>query len=82
MVTDGTPGVLDHQDAFSTNGQALTITKQVSVVGGGPAIAGATLDYLVTVRNDASVPATGVYVTDDLDETLPGNCCTSTSRRC
>ena len=72
VVTDGTPGVLDHQDVFSTNGQALTITKQVSVVGGGPAIAGATLEYLVTVRNDAMVPATGVYVTDDLDETLAG----------
>ena len=52
--------------------QALTITKEVSVVGGGPAIAGATLEYLVTVRNVATVPATGVYVTDDLDETLPG----------
>ena len=72
VVTDGTPGVLDHQDAFSTNGQALTITKQVSVVGGGAAIAGATLEYLVTVRNDAMVPATGVYVMDDLDEALPG----------
>ena len=52
--------------------QGLTITKQVSVVGGGAAIAGATLEYLVTVRNVAMVPATGVYVTDDLDETLPG----------
>ncbi len=52
--------------------QALTITKAVSVVGGGPAIAGATLEYLVTVRNVATVPARDVYVTDDLDETLPG----------
>ena len=52
--------------------QGLTIAKQVSVVGGGPALAGATLEYLVTVRNVAMVPAIGVYVTDDLDETVPG----------
>ncbi len=52
--------------------QVLTITKEVLVVGGGPAIAGATLDYLVTVRNPSVVPATDVYVSDNLDETFPG----------
>ena len=37
--------------------QQLTISKTVSVVGGGPVLAGSTLEYLVTVTNVASVPA-------------------------
>ncbi|MGD8829288.1 MAG: SdrD B-like domain-containing protein [Pseudomonadales bacterium] len=52
--------------------QQLTITKQVSVVGGGPALAGSTLEYLVTVRNTSAVPALDVYVTDNLDEPTAG----------
>ncbi len=74
VVTDGTPGVLDFQDAHTALvGVALplTITKQVSVVGNGPAIAGATLDYLVTVRNPGSIAQPGVYITDNLDENAP-----------
>jgi uncharacterized repeat protein (TIGR01451 family)/fimbrial isopeptide formation D2 family protein len=74
VVTDGTPGVLDFQDAHTTlvgTALPLTITKQVSVVGNGPAIAGATLDYVVTVRNPGSVTQPGVYITDNLDENAP-----------
>ena len=74
IVTDGTPGVVDFQDAHTTLvGVALplTITKQVSVVGNGPAIAGATLEYVVTVRNPGSIAQPGVYITDDLDENAP-----------
>lgn len=52
--------------------QQLAITKQVTVVGGGAAVAGATLEYVVTVQNIAAVPATGVYVTDNLDDPFPG----------
>ena len=52
--------------------QQLSITKQVNVVGGGPALAGSTLEYLVTVRNISAVPAVGVYITDNLDEPTPG----------
>jgi uncharacterized repeat protein (TIGR01451 family) len=48
-------------------GQLVSITKQVSVVGGGPAIPGATLDYVVTARNIAAVPAQSVVITDDID---------------
>ena len=51
--------------------QQLTISKQVIVVGGGPALAGSTLEYVVTVRNASAVPALDVYVTDDLDEPVP-----------
>ena len=52
--------------------QVLTIVKEVSVVDGGPAIAGATLEYVVTVQNVGSVPALYVTIRDDLDETNPG----------
>ena len=52
--------------------QQLTIIKQVSVVGGGPALAGATLEYVVTVTNVATVPAYNVLITDDLDVPNPG----------
>jgi uncharacterized repeat protein (TIGR01451 family) len=48
------------------NGQQLAITKQVAVVGGGPVLAGSTLDYAVIVTNVASVPGQGVVLTDDL----------------
>jgi uncharacterized repeat protein (TIGR01451 family) len=46
--------------------QQLAITKQVTVVGGGPALAGATLDYVVTVTNIAPLPALSVVITDTL----------------
>ena len=52
--------------------QTLTIVKEVSVVDGGPAIAGATLEYVVTVQNVGTVPALYVTLRDDLDETNPG----------
>ena len=52
--------------------QQLSIIKAVSVVDGGPALAGATLEYVVTVRNVASVPAYYVVITDDLDAVIPG----------
>ncbi len=52
--------------------QQLAIIKEVSVVGGGPAIAGATLEYVVTVRNVGAVPALYVVITDDLDDPNPG----------
>lgn len=52
--------------------QTLTIVKEVSVVGGGAAIAGATLEYAVTVRNVGVLPALYVTLRDDLDETNPG----------
>ena len=48
------------------SGQQLTITKQVTVVGGGPALPGATLEYVVTVSNIAAVPAQDVVITDAL----------------
>lgn len=54
------------------NGQQLTITKQVAVVGGGPAAAGGQLEYIVRVTNVSTVPAYYVVITDDLDMNGPG----------
>jgi uncharacterized repeat protein (TIGR01451 family) len=53
-------------------GQQLSITNQVSVVGGGPAIPGAQLDYVLNVVNIGTVPASNVVITDDLNGTQPG----------
>ncbi len=52
--------------------QQLAIGKQVAVVGGGPALAGSLLEYVVRVRNIGSVPAVGVRIVDDLDDPAPG----------
>jgi len=52
--------------------QQLTITKGVAVVGGGPAVAGATLEYTIRVLNVSSVPATFVEIYDDLDVPVAG----------
>jgi uncharacterized repeat protein (TIGR01451 family) len=53
-------------------GQQLSITKQVTVVGGGPALPGSELEYVVRVENIAAVPALNVIVTDDLAAPVPG----------
>jgi large repetitive protein len=52
--------------------QQLSIAKQVAVVGGGPAVAGSTLEYVVQVVNIGAVPAFNVVIRDDLDATQPG----------
>jgi uncharacterized repeat protein (TIGR01451 family) len=52
--------------------QALAITKSVSIVGGGVALAGGQLAYEVRVTNVATVDALSVVITDDLDTPLPG----------
>ncbi|WP_455202125.1 isopeptide-forming domain-containing fimbrial protein, partial [Kaarinaea lacus] len=53
------------------NGQQLSIAKSVSVVGGGPAVAGGQLEYLIRVTNVGTVPATDVAILDDLDTPVP-----------
>jgi len=64
---NGTPGVLDCQDAHTVTAviPALTITKQVAVVGGGLAVPGATLDYLVQVTKHLREPGKPVVITDN-----------------
>ena len=50
----------------------ISITKQVLVVGGGTALAGSELEYIVRVTNTGIVPVTNVIITDDLDLPIAG----------
>ena len=52
--------------------QVLTITKTVTVVNGGAALAGGQLDYEVRVTNVSTVDAQSVLITDDLDAPIAG----------
>jgi uncharacterized repeat protein (TIGR01451 family) len=83
VTSTGQPNLLTDGDGNAGNGaqptvvvvgavQQLSITKTVTVVGGGPALPGATLEYLVTVLNIAAVPAFNVVITDNLDASVPG----------
>ncbi len=49
--------------------QQLDITKQAFIVGGGAALPGSTVEYLIRVTNTGAVSATDVIITD----TIPGD---------
>src|SRR5262249_28401645 len=68
-LPDGTAGVLGFQDAHTVTAviSTVAITKQVSVVGGGAAMAGGQLDYLVRVTNTSTNPVNPVVITDNLN---------------
>src|SRR5262249_41407595 len=68
-LTDGTPGILDFQDAHTVTAviSTIAITKQVSVVGGGAVVPGGQLDYLVHVTNTSANPVNPVVITDNLN---------------
>src|SRR5690348_3504017 len=88
IVNFGNGGIAPGSNAFfSLEGGSLTkivavvipgleITKQVSVVGGGAALPGGQLDYLVHVTNPSTNPpnfqATSVVITDDLNSAGAG----------
>src|SRR5262249_44788096 len=78
VTSTGQPNLLTDSDGNPANGpqptvvvvgsgQQLSITNQVSVVGGGAAVPGAQLEYVVTVTNTGAVPAYNVVITDDLN---------------
>ena len=54
------------------NLQEVRITKDVSVVGGGPALAGATLEYVVQATNVGTLPVIEVVIRDDIAVPMPG----------
>jgi len=77
VTSNELPSQLTDADGNSSNGyqpttivvgsdQQVSISKQVTVVGGGPALANGQLDYLVVVTNTGKLPATNVVITDDL----------------
>ena len=53
-------------------GQQVSITNQVSVVGGGAAVPGAQVEYVVNVVNSGALPAYNVVITDNLNGSQPG----------
>lgn len=52
--------------------QQLSISKSVTVVGGGAALPGADLEYVIVVTNIGSLPATDVTIADNLNIPVPG----------
>jgi uncharacterized repeat protein (TIGR01451 family) len=83
LRTDQVPTLLTDGDGNPATGpeptvvvvgdaQQLRITKAVAVVGGGPAVSGATLEYTVVINNIGAVPAYNVLIRDDLDVPNPG----------
>lgn len=75
--TDELPNILTDGDGNPATGPEPTvvviggaeqvgITKQVTVAGGGPALMGSTLEYLVTARNVGTEPATNVVLSDPI----------------
>src|SRR5690606_28376629 len=52
--------------------QQPQITRRVAVVGGGPALPGGTLEYLVAVTNIGAVPAYEVVIRDDVAMPVAG----------
>jgi uncharacterized repeat protein (TIGR01451 family)/fimbrial isopeptide formation D2 family protein len=81
--TNETPVEPSDADGNSANGnqptlivvgnvQQLAITKQVSVVGGGAALAGSELEYVVRVTNIGGITATSVVINDDMSLPVAG----------
>ncbi|WP_224983594.1 isopeptide-forming domain-containing fimbrial protein [Geomonas agri] len=73
-LTNGTPGVLDVQDAFTVTTQApllsFTNTVQNATTGqsGANARPGDTLKYTLTIRNLGTLGAANFTLTDELDK--------------
>ncbi|HEY6873584.1 MAG TPA: isopeptide-forming domain-containing fimbrial protein [Geobacteraceae bacterium] len=73
-LTNGTPSVLDNQDAFTVTTQAplLTFAKTVQNVttgqSGANAKPGDTLQYTLKIQNVGTLGASNFTLTDDLDK--------------
>jgi uncharacterized repeat protein (TIGR01451 family) len=83
VTSTGLPNLLTDGDGNPANGmqptivvvgagQQVSISNQVSVVGGGAAVPGAQVEYVIRVVNTEAVPAYSVVITDDLNGSKPG----------
>src|SRR5262249_11874827 len=83
VSSTGLPNLLTDGDGNPANGpqptvvvaragQPLSISNQVSVVGGASGVPCALLEYLVHVVNNGAVAATNVVITDYLNGSQPG----------
>jgi uncharacterized repeat protein (TIGR01451 family)/fimbrial isopeptide formation D2 family protein len=76
-LTNGTPGILDFQDALTvtTESPVLTFTKTVYDVttgqSGATARPGDTLKYTLTIQNIGTLAAANFSLTDELDRLNP-----------
>ncbi len=59
-------------DVVVGNVQQLAITKQVFVVGGGEALPGGQLEYVIRVTNIGGIAANNVVITDNIDLPIAG----------
>ena len=77
VASTGLPTVPTDADGDVSNGyqpttivvgsaQQIALTKEVFVVGGGAALPGSELEYVVRVTNTGAVPVSNLVVTDDL----------------
>ncbi len=73
-ITDGTPGVLDWQDALTVTSDVPVLEFRKSVVNlttgqdpGSNASPGDTLRYHITVHNTSTVPLSNFTLTDEVD---------------
>jgi uncharacterized repeat protein (TIGR01451 family) len=63
---NGAAGVRVAVDGFIVQDAQITVSKSNTIVGGGPAIPGATIEYTITIENSGTAPATNVAITDTL----------------
>lgn len=59
-------GVRISVDGFIVQDANISVSKSNIIVGGGPAIPGAVVEYTITIENSGTAPATNVAITDNL----------------
>lgn len=78
LLTDGTPGVLDHEDAYTVNTEAPVFEFLMSVenmttgqIPGSDASPGDTLRYTIQLNNSGPVGLSSFTLSDELDQLNP-----------
>jgi uncharacterized repeat protein (TIGR01451 family)/fimbrial isopeptide formation D2 family protein len=72
-LTDGTVGIIDHQDAYTVTVQGALLTAQKTVdnlttgQSGANASPGDRLRYTITIENTTDIPLSSFLLVDDID---------------